>query len=333
MLTWVKNNRFASRILIVKLLLAFCVFTLYPLEVDAGRVRVRGYYRKDGTYVRPHYRTAPDGNPYNNYSFPGNYNPNTGRITPGDPQKYLDRYYNRSSSSYSTPSIDFDKWLKDWEADLDKQLKDREADFDKQLKDLRSRFQTEGDVNVQGYFRKDGTYVAPHVRTVPDGDPTNNYSYPGNYNPNTGRITSGDPFKYLWGDGTHNSASSTSPTLTGGSFTVGSSMKEVIAVQGTPDSFTGTQFKYGLSRVYFRNGRVTSWNNSTYDPLSAKYPTAYTTKTHFTIGSTKGEVAAIQGTPDSFTEEQFKYGLSRVYFRNGRVTSWNNSTYDPLKIR
>jgi len=60
---------------------------------DAGWVR--GYYRKDGTYVQPHYRTNPDGNPYNNYSFPGNYNPNTGRVTPGNPDTYLDRYYNR----------------------------------------------------------------------------------------------------------------------------------------------------------------------------------------------------------------------------------------------
>ena len=57
---------------------------------------VRGYYRGDGTYVRPHYRTNPDGNPYNNYSFPGNYNPNTGKITPGNPDTYLNRYYNRS---------------------------------------------------------------------------------------------------------------------------------------------------------------------------------------------------------------------------------------------
>ena len=56
---------------------------------------VRGYYRQDGTYVQPHYRTNPDGNPYNNYSFPGNYNPNTGRITPGNPNTYLQRYYNR----------------------------------------------------------------------------------------------------------------------------------------------------------------------------------------------------------------------------------------------
>ena len=322
MLTWVKNNQFTSRILIVKLLLAFCVFTLYPLEVEAGRVRVRGYYRKDGTYVRPHYRTAPDGNPYNNYSFPGNYNPNTGRITPGNPQKYLDRYYNRSSSSYSTPSIDFDKWLKDWEADIDKQLRD-----------LRSGSQNSGDVNVRGYFRRDGTYVAPHVRTAPDEDPTNNYSYLGNYNPNTGKITSGDPFKFPWEGGAHNSASSTNRNLNGLSFTVGSTMEDVIASQGTPDSFSETHFSYGLSRVYFRNGKVSSWNIYSTSPLRAKYPTTYTSKTYFTLGSTKGEVAAIQGTPNSFSETHFSYGLSRVYFRNGKVSSWNIYSTSPLRAK
>ena len=64
---------------------------------------VSGYYRKDGTYVQPHYRTNPDGNPYNNYSFPGNYNPNTGRITPGNPDTYLKRYYNHPHQSPYTP--------------------------------------------------------------------------------------------------------------------------------------------------------------------------------------------------------------------------------------
>ena len=64
---------------------------------------VRGYYRSDGTYVQPHYRTNPDGNPYNNYSFPGNYNPNTGRITPGNPNTYLDRYYDRSYPRTHSP--------------------------------------------------------------------------------------------------------------------------------------------------------------------------------------------------------------------------------------
>ena len=62
------------------------------MGLSSGSVSVRGHYWKDGTYVQPHVRSAPDRNPYNNYGFPGNYNPNKDAITPGDPNKYLDRY-------------------------------------------------------------------------------------------------------------------------------------------------------------------------------------------------------------------------------------------------
>lgn len=31
-------------------------------------------------------------------------------------------------------------------------------------------------VHVDGYFRQNGTYVAPHERTRPDSNPCNNYS-------------------------------------------------------------------------------------------------------------------------------------------------------------
>ena len=40
---------------------------------------VRGYTRKDGTYVQPHRQTNPDKNFRNNYSTKGNQNPNTGK--------------------------------------------------------------------------------------------------------------------------------------------------------------------------------------------------------------------------------------------------------------
>jgi len=40
---------------------------------------VNGYYRQNGTYVQPHYQTAPDATPYNNYSTKGNTNPYTGQ--------------------------------------------------------------------------------------------------------------------------------------------------------------------------------------------------------------------------------------------------------------
>lgn len=63
-----------------------------------GDVSVKGYYRKDGTYVQPHTRSRPDSNPTNNYGFPGNYNPNKGETTGGDADKYLERYYRKKGS-------------------------------------------------------------------------------------------------------------------------------------------------------------------------------------------------------------------------------------------
>ena len=52
-------------------------------------------------------------------------------------------------------------------------------------------------VHVNGYYRKNGTYVAPHSRSDPDGIPTNNWRYPGNTNPVTGKTATGDPATYL----------------------------------------------------------------------------------------------------------------------------------------
>ena len=68
---------------------------------------VDGYYRADGTYVQPYWRSDPDGNPYNNYSFPGNLNPYTGTIAPGNPDTYLDNYYDRGGfGGFDFPSFD-----------------------------------------------------------------------------------------------------------------------------------------------------------------------------------------------------------------------------------
>lgn len=64
----------------------------------SGDVHVRGYTRQDGTYVPPHWRSRPDGNPSNNYSFPGNTNPYTSKVAPGNPSTYLRNYSGRGSS-------------------------------------------------------------------------------------------------------------------------------------------------------------------------------------------------------------------------------------------
>jgi hypothetical protein len=53
------------------------------------------------------------------------------------------------------------------------------------------------DVNVKSYFRKDGHHVDSHFRSHPDGDPFNNWSFPGNMNPHTGEVASGDPLHYM----------------------------------------------------------------------------------------------------------------------------------------
>ena len=57
--------------------------TYVPVATLTGDADVKGYYRSDDTYVQPHYRSTPDGNPDNNYSYPDTGNPDT----------YLNRYY------------------------------------------------------------------------------------------------------------------------------------------------------------------------------------------------------------------------------------------------
>ncbi len=45
----------------------------------AQDVYVRGYFRSDGTYVQPHYRSAPNNTVLDNWSTRGNVNPYTGQ--------------------------------------------------------------------------------------------------------------------------------------------------------------------------------------------------------------------------------------------------------------
>ena len=51
------------------------------------------------------------------------------------------------------------------------------------------------DSQVQGYFRSNGTYVAPHVRTSPNATRLDNYSTQGNYNPYSGKMGTQPLFK------------------------------------------------------------------------------------------------------------------------------------------
>src|SRR5262249_9589638 len=99
--------------------------------------------------------------------------------------------------------------------------------------------------------------------------------------------------------------------------------------------------EYGLSSVDFQNGRVVAWNESPLNPLKAVLlpqnrndAVAARTKGFFTVGSAiKDEVLGVQGTPSRFSDTHWMYGLSSVNFDNGRVTSWNSSPLNRLRVR
>jgi uncharacterized protein YgiM (DUF1202 family) len=65
---------------------------------STGDVWVEGYYKNDGTYAKGHYRSAANGDPYDNYSYPGNTNPYTGKTATGNPSTYLKNYYVNSTT-------------------------------------------------------------------------------------------------------------------------------------------------------------------------------------------------------------------------------------------
>lgn len=73
-----------------------------PAQLAQGDVPVSGYVRSNGRYVQPHMQGARDGNPYNNFSFPGNVNPYTGKVATGNPDTYLRRYDVDTSTPYHT---------------------------------------------------------------------------------------------------------------------------------------------------------------------------------------------------------------------------------------
>src|SRR5437870_12446536 len=57
--------------------LAVSFLLLAIVSVAHAQVWVDPYVRKNGTEVQGYYRSNPDGNPYNNWSYPGNGNPYT----------------------------------------------------------------------------------------------------------------------------------------------------------------------------------------------------------------------------------------------------------------
>lgn len=80
-----------------KIVLALLAVAFIAPSLSA-QVHVRGYTRRDGTYVAPHYRSSPNSTTLDNYSTRGNVNPYTGEAGTRDPN-----YRAPSSPGTSTP--------------------------------------------------------------------------------------------------------------------------------------------------------------------------------------------------------------------------------------
>lgn len=89
----------------MKSIAKFILLTLVLLcsGVSYADTHVNGYYKKNGTYVEPHYRTAPNNTNLDNYSTKGNTNPYTGK----EGTKYPD-----SVNQYQPPSKDIEPMKK-----------------------------------------------------------------------------------------------------------------------------------------------------------------------------------------------------------------------------
>jgi len=125
------------------------------------------------------------------------------------------------------------------------------------------------------------------------------------------------------------------PAAEPGSFTVGSSRDEVLSAQGVPTQVSENAWWYGLSKVFFEDGRVVGWFAFRSDPLNARMWIPQDTRSpgYFTLGSTPNEVLAAQGTPSGLSERVWYYGRSRIYFDEGRVVNWVSARDEPLAVR
>ena len=109
-------------------------------------------------------------------------------------------------------------------------------------------------------------------------------------------------------------------------FGLGSSKAEVIAVQGKPDQFSESLFKYGSSTVQFRNDHVVGWREGIPALKLRTGPDAAFGKSDvFSVGSTRAQVIAIQGPPDMSTPSLLRYGTAVIRLENDRVVSWVDS--------
>ena len=76
---------------LVVLIICFLSVLICFGQTNKNHVKVKAYYKSNGTYVPSHYRTAPNSSNRDNFSTLGNTNPYTGKsgyITPDSKPLY-----------------------------------------------------------------------------------------------------------------------------------------------------------------------------------------------------------------------------------------------------
>jgi hypothetical protein len=105
-------------------------------------------------------------------------------------------------------------------------------------------------------------------------------------------------------------------------FKPGSTKDEVLSVQGSPDHIDGDAWFYGGDRVTFHQDRAVSYSNEggrLRVRILPEKPSALPPD-HFSPGSTKDEVLAVQGTPSRIEGDCWYYGADYVLFLSGKVS-------------
>lgn len=69
----------------MKLAIVFALTVSVIGTAADAQTRVRGYVKRDGTYVAPHVRSSPNRSTYDNWSTRGNTNPYTGQAGTQEP--------------------------------------------------------------------------------------------------------------------------------------------------------------------------------------------------------------------------------------------------------
>lgn len=134
-------------------LTTFAAVALVP-QMAWADVFVHGYYRSDGTYVRPHFRSDPDGDFSNNWSTYGNINPYTGEMG----HKHF------PSSSFGSSSFD------DYSSSS---TNDFNSEFDTSDDNYSNSF----DNNSSEFDTNDDNYSSSNFLTTPSSSDTTTNSY------------------------------------------------------------------------------------------------------------------------------------------------------------